>query len=88
MRPCVSMIVRVDDAVTAGKRLALPGHRLDEQRHVRGLVGMLVRHHHCGRGLHLPWRVTMHLRDGVRPLPSILGAQVPERTNTFAHRDR
>jgi hypothetical protein len=54
MRPCVSMIVRVDDAVTAGKRLALPGHRLDEQRHVRGLVGMLVRHHHCGRGLHLP----------------------------------
>jgi hypothetical protein len=75
----------VNDAVTTGERPALPGHRLDEPRHIRGVVGMLVRHHQRGRGLDLPWRVAMHLRDGARPLPPILGAQIPERTDAVAH---
>ena len=30
----------------------------------------------------------MHVRDGVRPLPSVLGKQIPERTDAFAHWNR
>jgi hypothetical protein len=71
----------VDDPVPAVERLALPRHRLDQQRDLRRVVWVFMGDHQRRRGLNGTEFVAVHMGDGVKPLPPVLGAEVPEQAD-------